>query len=125
MKRRGSRCSATSLNVGTSYDKKLVCTDECYYVNIPRQTSALLRFDVAGAVPAGATVVRATAFVRVGSKSASTLRVSAHGVLRPWTNAATWSTSDGQQPWVAARRRRQPRSTSSRSRRPRASTAGT
>lgn len=60
----------------------------------------MLQFDLA-AIPAGSHVTSATlsAYASAGSGSAP---VALHGVTRAWTEAATWTTTDGSTAWSQA-----------------------
>lgn len=63
-------------------------------------TYPMSRFDLA-AIPAGAHVTSATlsAYASSGSGSGA---VAAHRVMRDWTEAATWTSSDGTTAWTQA-----------------------
>ncbi|MEA2493589.1 MAG: hypothetical protein QOJ29_1500 [Thermoleophilaceae bacterium] len=64
---------------------------------------SLLRFDVAGAVPANSMIAGAHLEVYLSSKTTSnTTSVAAHKVTRSWTSAATWNKYDGTNAWTAA-----------------------
>jgi hypothetical protein len=64
--------------------------------------AALIMFDL-DSVPSSANVLSATLSLRVVSHSpASPLTLTAHRVLRPWTEAgASWSQADAGSPWDA------------------------
>jgi YD repeat-containing protein len=65
------------------------------------QQKAILRFAVEDAIPASAQVLDARFGLvlssRTGSPTATNLEL--HRLTVPWTNAATWDTSDGSQSW--------------------------
>src|SRR5205085_472421 len=58
----------------------------------------LLRFDTS-AIPRDALVTEAKVGLDFAAGTATT--VEAHGATKPWTNAATWNSYDGTNPWTS------------------------
>jgi RHS repeat-associated protein len=64
---------------------------------------SLLKFDVAGAVPANSFVVGAHALLyQSGATTATSTSVAAYQVTHSWTSAATWNKYDGTNAWTSA-----------------------
>ena len=64
---------------------------------------ALLRFDVAGGVPANSMIAGAHLVAYLNGKTSSnTTGVAAQQVTRSWTTGATWNKFDGTNAWTAA-----------------------
>jgi len=86
-----TNCGSTTLTVGHENGSAL------------HDHRALLWFDVANAVPAGADVLSATLWARASAKSGtSTSPIEAHRVLQDWSNAVTWSKFDSTTNWTTA-----------------------
>lgn len=67
----------------------------------PPQRRAIVKFDVAGAVPAGADVQAAAVNLFFASETKpSAQAVGAYRITRANSNAATWNTADGVTPWT-------------------------
>lgn len=97
-----SDCAIDSTTSGTS-----LCTAGTMKVGLATtagpEARALVKFDVAGAVPAGSDIsYAAMGLFYESSTNTNNRRLIINRMTRDWTNAATWNTADGTTAWTAA-----------------------
>jgi RHS repeat-associated protein len=93
-------CHIASATPSTS-----LCGDDELEVgwNGTNDSRALLRFDVAGAVPKGARVEEGyVALYATGASAVLNKPLSVYRATRDWTSQASWSSADGTTAWTAA-----------------------
>jgi len=59
----------------------------------------LIKFDIAGNVPANATINEAHLLLHVSGDTSEAENTTAHVLQTPWTTSATWTTADGTTSW--------------------------